>query len=82
MAPISASASVSAAKATGSAWKWPSEIKSPYSAIDQRIVGDGIGFDQQRAGRCPWQRRLHESCTRSSFSRCERRMALPASSLR
>ncbi len=49
MAPISltASAMMSAAKATGSAWKLPPEITSPVSAEDQRVVRRCVGLDAQ-----------------------------------
>ena len=59
-APISATASarLSAANATGSAWKLPPESTSAVSALfrneHQRIVGDAIGLAQQHRAR-----RLH-----------------------
>ena len=48
--PISAMAIaiMSAAKATGSAWKLPPESTAPSSAKDQRIVAHRIGLDDQR----------------------------------
>jgi hypothetical protein len=44
----SAMASMSAAKATGWAWKLPPDTPRPRRE-DERIVGDRIGFDLQRA---------------------------------
>ena len=72
IAPISAmaSASVSAAKATGSAWKLPPESTSPLVGEHQRVVGDGVRLEHAGCGRrcacrsrqapitCGWQRRL------------------------
>ena len=50
--PISqtASAIMSAAKATGSAWKLPPDSASSVVGEDQRIVGDAVGLDRQRRG--------------------------------
>ena len=77
--PISQSASaiMSAAKATGSAWKLPPEKHLAVVGEDQRIVGDAVRLDHQRRRRlaqeveaapitCGWQRRQYGSCTRSS----------------
>ena len=48
--PISQSASaiMSAAKATGSAWKLPPEITSPFGGKDQRVVGDAVRLRLER----------------------------------
>ena len=76
--PISAHASarMSAAKATGSAWKLPPDSTSPVSREDQRIVGDRVGLGDERAPpaacirsrhapiTCGWQRSEYGSCTR------------------
>ncbi len=54
-APISAiaSARLSAANATGSAWKLPPERISPRLREHERIVGHRVRLDQQHAGRMP-----------------------------
>ena len=54
-APISAiaSARLSAANATGSAWKLPPERISPVVREDERIVGHRVRFGQQHRRRVP-----------------------------
>ena len=98
-APISAiaSARVSAAKATGSAWKLPPEtISACPDLASWKISGLSVtalasisrvrpalpSKSRQAPMTCGWQRRLYGSCTRSSPSRCEARMALLATSWR
>ena len=46
----SASAIMSAAKATGSAWKLPPEITSPVVGEDERVVGDAVRLRLERRG--------------------------------
>src|SRR5471030_2152948 len=97
MLPISAmaSASVSAAKATGSAWKFPPETTtalSPFWKISGLSVTALASMSSVRAAlairsmqapiTCGWQRRQYGSCTRSSPTRCEARMALSLTSSR
>ncbi len=91
-APISAiaSARLSAAKATGSAWKLPPESTSPSSREDQRIVGDAVRLDAaacarrpapargRRPSTCGWQRSEYGSCTRVAVRGASARMSLPA----
>ena len=69
--PISqiASAIMSAANATGSAWKLPPESAIAVLGEDQRIVGDAVGLDRRARSAtwrsmsstapitCGWQRR-------------------------
>ena len=65
----SAMAMMSAAKATGWAWKLPPEMTSSLVGEEDRVVGDGVGLDLQRARgvgeeveaapiTCGWQRKL------------------------
>ena len=89
--PISqiAIASMSAANATGSAWKLPPESASSLSAKMSGLsetpfasVSSVVAACRIRSSTAPitcgWQRRQYGSCTRSSFVRCEARIALPA----
>ena len=86
-------ASSSAASATGSAWKLPPETIAPSLGEDQRVVGHRVGLAQQHqrgvaqlveAG--AHHLRLAAQAVRILHavvaSRCERRIALPASSAR
>src|SRR5829696_7841226 len=88
--PISQSASaiMSAAKATGSAWKLPPEITSPSAAKTSglsetpfasvsRVAAAWRRRSRQAPITCGWQRRQYGSWMRSSSTRCEARMALP-----
>ena len=94
-APISAiaSATLSAANATGSAWKLPPERISSCVREHERIVGDGVRLgDQHVAPRGAADRGTRPSpaagsadCTdpaREWQSLCDSRIALPASSPR
>ena len=90
--PISqiAMAIMSAAKATGSAWKLPPETTSPVSANTSglsltpfastaSVAAACRSRSRQAPITCGWQRRQYGSCTRgSSGPRCEARMALPS----
>ena len=53
---------MSAANATGSAWKLPPDSAVSSSGEDQRIVGDAVGFGFQRVGRLAQhvERRAHD----------------------
>ena len=89
--PIShtAIASMSAAKATGSAWKLPPLRASPVSvntsglsdtplASISSVVAAWRITSRAAPITCGWQRRQYGSCTRTSLSRCDSRMAEPA----
>ena len=88
-APISAiaSARLSAANATGSAWKLPPERISSLSANTSGLSDTAFAsmtridaacriWSTQAPITCGWQRRLYGSCTRGQ-SLCEARIALP-----
>ena len=93
-APISAMASarLSAAKATGSAWKLPPERTSPSlpntSGLSETPFASSISVRatswiccRQAPATCGWQRSEYGSCTRSQFS-CDRPMSLSPSTAR
>ena len=93
-APTSAiaSARLSAANATGSAWKLPPERISPVSANTSGLSDTALAsisstpaacriWSRHAPITCGWQRRLYGSCTRWQ-STCEARMSLCASSSR
>ena len=93
-APISAMASarLSAAKATGSAWKLPPESTSPSLpntsglsetpfASSRSVRATSWICCRQAPATCGWQRSEYGSCTRSQFS-CERPMSLSPSTSR
>ena len=93
--PIShkAMAMVSAANATGSAWKLPPEMTSlsraktsglsvtPF-ASRLRVAAACRRTSSTAPMTCGWQRTEYGSCTRSSPVRCDARMALPPMSAR
>ncbi|MNV36001.1 hypothetical protein D3C71_1274640 [compost metagenome] len=88
--PIShtAMASMSAAKATGSAWKLPPLSASlvsvntsglsdtPLASIASVVAAWRITSNAAPIT-CGWQRRQYGSCTRTSLSRCDSRIAEP-----
>ena len=88
-APISAiaSARLSAANATGSAWKLPPERISPVCANTSGLSDTAFAsisstsaawriWSRHAPITCGWQRRLYGSCTRWQ-STCDARMSLP-----
>ena len=93
-APISAiaSARLSAAKATGSAWKLPPESTSPSlpktSGLSETPFASSMSVRatswicwRQAPATCGWQRSEYGSCTRSQFS-CEWPISLSPSTAR
>ena len=90
IAPISAIATAiaSAASATGSAWKLPPEMMLAVAANTSGLSVTALAsrsstsaawrsWSRQAPTTCGWQRSEYGSCTRSSPSRCEWRIALP-----